>query len=509
MKGSGRRGAWRLPAMFWLIPAVPYLGFLLATLPSVPFHPDESTYIYMSFDLDRILAAGPFSVCWRDSLSGDPLQAERERDCPLARYAIAIGRRAGGQPALAAKWDWSATWTENQIRGALPSDALLRAARIPQAILLFLAVLLMARIGWRLGRGTGAASAALLFGLNSQVLLHARRAMAESALLFGMILVAAVVLEFRGMIAARPRTAAAPLSAGAALAVAALAKYSGLLMAPAALAGMFLFPKEDPHPSAPGGRVLRGVLRCGVLVLASGAVFLALNPVFWCDPFGAAAGAVSERNRLLGEQVAALQSAAPGSVLAAPGLRMLAVPYELFLAPPAFWDIPNYAAQTASAERAYLSLPVNTLTAGGILAALFAVLSLAGSALAIVRVVRTKDPDFLFVLAWGASVLGGILIGVPILWQRYYLPLIPVCCLFAALALGEIRDRMNGIFPELAKRNPGNPASSGMSRPMKNRASGKTEFGDGKNGPCWVLGGKMILGKFRDPYQYPSNPVYK
>jgi 4-amino-4-deoxy-L-arabinose transferase-like glycosyltransferase len=460
MTEKGRRAVRLLPAAFWLVAAVPYLGFLLATLPAVPFHPDESTYIYMSFDLDRILADGPLSVCWRASSAGDPLQAERERDCPLARYAIAIGRRTGGRPALAAKWDWSATWTENQIRGALPSDALLLAARIPQAILLFLAVLLMARIGWRLGRGTGAVSAALLFGLNSQVLLHARRAMAESALLFGMILVAAVVLEFRGARAARQRTAAAPLSAGAALAVAALAKYSGLLMAPVALAGMFLVPQAEREglPEGPRRRFLTGLLRGGVMVLAFGAVFLALNPVFWCDPAGAAAGAVSERNRLLGEQVAALKIAAPGSVLAAPGLRMLAVPYELFIAPPAFWDIPNYAAQTAAAERAYLSLPIHALTAGGILAALFAVLSLAGAALAIVRAVRKKDPDVLLLLVWGASVLGGIWIGVPILWQRYYLPLIPVCCLFAALALGEIRDRMNGILPELAKRNPGNPA---------------------------------------------------
>jgi hypothetical protein len=39
---------------------------------------------------------------------------------------------------------------------------------------------------------------------------------------------------------------------------------------------------------------------------------------------------------------------------------------------------------------------------------------------------------------WTASVLIGILVGVPILWQRYYLPLIPVCAALSAIAIGTI-----------------------------------------------------------------------
>ena len=45
----------------------------------------------MSRDLDRICKSGPLSVCWRPGGESDPLQRERERDCPLTRYAI--GRR--------------------------------------------------------------------------------------------------------------------------------------------------------------------------------------------------------------------------------------------------------------------------------------------------------------------------------------------------------------------------------------------------------------------------------
>ncbi len=438
MKPAARRAPFSFRWM--VIPAAGllasgYLYFLLATLPSVPFHPDEATYIYMSRDLDRIASLGPLSVCWRAEKKADPLQTERERDCPLARYAIGIARGMAGLPATISNWDWSADWDQNLRQGAVPTDELLWIARIPQALLLFAAVLLMARIGWKLGGGAGAIAAALLFGLNSQVLLHARRAMSESALLFGTILTIAVLLEQKPGSSRGMRRIGFPLLAGAALAIAASAKYSGLLLAPVVLAGMFFLTGE----SSPRKIFLRGAARCGVMALGFLAVFLVLNPVFWCDPAGTLSAVIAERQRLMGEQLAALQSAGPGGVLGTPGLRLLAVPYELFIAPLAFWEIPNYAAQTAASEQAYLSQPINALTNAGLLSVLFAVLLFTGLIISILRVLR-KQTDFGWIILWIwlASVLAGILAGIPILWQRYYLPLIPVCVAFSAGAIGAI-----------------------------------------------------------------------
>jgi 4-amino-4-deoxy-L-arabinose transferase-like glycosyltransferase len=417
------------------IPAVLYLVFLLATLPSVPFHPDEATYIFMSRDWDRIFTLGPLSICWNASGQSDPLQAERERDGPLTRYTIGAARALGGMAATDSNWDWSADWEQNLRRGALPSAALLFLARIPQVLLLFLAVLLMARIGWRVGGGVGAVSAGVLLAVNSQALLHGRRAMSEAGLLFGMILVIAVLLEQKRESSPALRMLLFPLLAGAALALAVSAKYSALLMAPVALAGMFLYADS----AMPRRLVLGGLLRTLVLIFGFAAVFLTLDPVFWCNPFGAFSAAVVERGRLLGEQIAALQTAGPRSVLQSPILRVLALPYELFLAPPAVWDIPNYAAQTAAAEQAYLAQPLNTLTAGGILSAVFAVLAGAGLIVSVVRLFRKQaDAPSILVLIWTACVLIGILVGVPILWQRYYLPLIPVSAALAAVAVSAM-----------------------------------------------------------------------
>ncbi len=421
------------------VSACAYLYFLLATVPSVPFHPDEGTYIYMSRDLDRILSLGPLSVCWSVEKKSDPLQTERERDCPLARYAIGLARGAAGLPVTASNWDWSADWDQNLRQGAVPPDSLLAAARIPQALLLFLSVLLAARLGGRLGGGAGAIAAAVLFGLNSQVLLHARRAMSESVLLFGMILTVAVLMEQKREDGRGMRAIGFPLLSGAALALAASAKYSGLLLVPVVLTGMFFFTGG----SSPRGLFLRGAGRCGVMALGFLAVFFALNPVFWCDPAGTLSAVIAERQRLMGEQLAALRSAAPGGMLGTPGLRLLAVPYQLFIAPLAFWDIPNYAAQTAAAERAYLLQPLNALTNGGLLPAVFALLVFAGLILFILRVFR-KQPDFssILLLIWFGSLLMGILIGIPILWQRYYLPLIPAGAVLSAGAVGAIWTRI-------------------------------------------------------------------
>jgi 4-amino-4-deoxy-L-arabinose transferase-like glycosyltransferase len=364
---------------------------------------------------------------------------ERERDCPLARYAIGLSRLVSGLPATPSNWNWSADWEQNLGQGAVPSAGLLLAARIPQALFLFLAVLLMARIGGRLGGEVGAVSAAVLLGLNSQVLLHSRRGMSEAGMLFGMVLVIAVVLERKEDAGRLFRAVVFPLLAGAALALATSAKYSGLLMAPPALAGMFLGTWGDTFRQT----IRKGMVRTGVMALGFLLVFLALNPVYWCSPWATLLAVISQRQTLLAAQVNALRTVGSGVMLDSFPLRLLAALYQLFLAPLAFWDIPNYAQITAASQRVYLSNPLNTLTSGGFLPLLWCVLSVGGLALAAIRGARRGgDGRLRILLVWFLSVFGGIVIGVPILWQRYYLPLVPVAAVFSALAMAAIAKNL-------------------------------------------------------------------
>ncbi len=40
----------------------------------------------------------------------------------------------------------------------------------------------------------------------------------------------------------------------------------------------------------------------------------------------------------------------------------------------------------------------------------------------------------------------GILIGIPILWQRYYLPLIPICAVLAVIFISETVKEIDRMY---------------------------------------------------------------
>jgi predicted membrane protein len=185
--------------------------------------------------------------------------------------------------------------------------------------------------------------------------------------------------------------------------------------------------------------ILRGMERSAVLAAGFLLVFLALNPVYWCNPVSTLSAAIAARESLLSAQVAAMRIAAPGLVMDSLPLRLLAVPYQLFFAPLGFWDIPNYAQITAASEGAYLSNPLNGLTSGTVLSILWCGLSLLGLVLAAARSMRRAGNGRMRILiVWFVSVVGGIVFEVPILWQRYYLPLIPVFVILASIAVSMI-----------------------------------------------------------------------
>jgi hypothetical protein len=121
--------------------------------------------------------------------------------------------------------------------------------------------------------------------------------------------------------------------------------------------------------------------------------------------------------------------------------------YQVYFAPLAFWDVPNYAAQTRPAELAYLAQPLHSgwhtpaiatnLVVGGVIFGL-TLAGMAFGALSLLRRASVLEPERRYALivigAWtAASVLG--LLTLNIIWQRYYLPLVPIVCVWAAYAV--------------------------------------------------------------------------
>lgn len=414
--------------------------FVIRGAADVPFHPDESTHLFMSRDFDLlVLEHNPAALFWTPTHELDAVLRYHLLDAPLSRYLVGLSRAFAGVSDLPlnADWNWSQTWDENIQAGNMPPPDLLFIARLPAALMTALAPLLIFKISQRLGGSGMGIVAALFYGFNSLVLLHGRRAMSEGPMLF------TALLAFWWMIG----NSRHPALTGLGAALATVAKLTGTaLLAVGLFAEAFLLPSSPTLPAQPGfqwkARV-RALAWCvGVFIV----VTVLLNPVVWGSPLDALRAMGSARQKFHAEQVTAMRAAAPNSLLDKPGLRLLAMVYHVYFAPLAFWDIPNYARQTRPAELNYLSIPlhhllrdpnsaVNNLATGGILLALTLIGILSG-VITLLRRQSTQTTRLTLILLFAWTVFTMLTLGlIDIPFQRYYLPLIPIISIWAVYGL--------------------------------------------------------------------------
>jgi len=417
-----------LSAMLLLLASL----FILGDLAEVPFHPDESTYLYMSSDLE-LFFQDPLSMRYDPGVQEDARQRYRMLDAPLGRLAIGVARRLAGYAALPSDWNWRRTWEVNVAAGALPAPGLLLAGRVATSLLGLLALICLYQAGRRMDRPLTGLLAAGFLALNALYLLHARRAMSEGPLLFG------VCLALWGFIDGERR----PWRAGLGAALALNAKQSTLPLLPVGLLAVVWL--VDASPALRWRRRLSNAMQY-LLVLTI--LTVALNPWLWRQPVVALRAALAERNTLLALQVADMREIAPQQVLDTVGERLMAVTAHLFLTPPSFAEVGNYRSATVIAEAAYLSNPLHTLLRGTVGGVVLMVLFLLGMSLALAnmrRVSLSQRRALVLVLLAGALQLAAIVAAVPLAWQRYVIPLLPFVALWAAYAL----------------RNPGRANASG------------------------------------------------
>jgi hypothetical protein len=163
---------------------LPLSALAFSAISSIPFHPDESTYLFMSGDfLDFITE--PSDLAGELLPPIDPPTRYRLIDAPIVRYILGAGLLLSGQDPLPSDWDWSGTISENQSSGAYPSQSVLLAGRLAVILLFPLSLALVYATGRTLAGIWAGLLSAILLGTNSLVLLHTRRAMAEGPLLFG------------------------------------------------------------------------------------------------------------------------------------------------------------------------------------------------------------------------------------------------------------------------------------------------------------------------------------
>ncbi|MHB0988127.1 MAG: ArnT family glycosyltransferase [Bellilinea sp.] len=419
----------------------------LSGILNVPFHPDESTYIYTSSDFELFLQK-PSSLFWKP----DPPDALRQRyrllDPPLAPTWIGFARWVTDQPALPADWDWSKSWEENSNAGALPDSGLLQTARLSIGLFFPLTLFFAFRAGKALGGELAGWSAMLLTWSNALILLHTRRAMAEGLLVMGVFFSLWALTSWKKHL----WLSAIPL------ALAFNAKYSA---APLVLVGIGAILWKSGENRMPWRQ--KWIRLAGFLALFGG-ITLLLNPFLWAHPFQALTAALNARVDFMAAQSADYFSTdtplAPATFLQS----LLAMTVQLFFTPPASAEVANYLPQTQIFIDRYLANPFNSLLrsfAGGGVQLGLVFLGLAAMVRGTFGKTANQNKQEL-VLFLGALLFETIfmLVTTNVAFQRYYMVLVPMVVLTGSLGISSLVNAIRTLLIGLLNRYKPHPPAS-------------------------------------------------
>lgn len=413
--------------------------FILAGVSIIPFHPDESSWLYMSRDLELSIS-NPKSVMWDDSRAGEVDQYKRMIDAPLAKYVIGIGRKIVGVPTIKSDWNWELSWSDNKNAGALPTQNQLNVGRMTNTLVLIASTVLIYISGKHLESRLTGIIAALFFGTNSLLLLHNRHVMAEGVVTFCVVL--SIIAIFYG--------SDYPWFTGIAVALAINSKQSAIPLLGVGLFSVLWIPNQNFNIKRIGkNAAIFSIVLVGLSYL--------LNPLWWSHPARVPIEAWIARVNFRDNQVATLKILAPNQVLDTPIKRLVSFIANLFILPPAFYEAANYVNETEISQVEYLSFPGHNLFRGIIGGGITLLLFLFGTTFGVINAIRTADPSkrrklTLLLLATFIQAIA-ILVAIPIPYQRYVIPMIPFIALWigygSSLLLNGIRNNIN--FPIFQK----------------------------------------------------------
>ncbi len=396
----------------------------------IPFHPDETSLLYQSRDLEKLFTE-PSSLVWVSERTGELDQSYRLLNPPLPKYIIGIGRILSGytSESVGVDWDWSASWEENVNSSALPDPELLLGSRLAITAVLAFSMIPLGLIAKRLsGRGLVIVTL-LIFGLHSLVLLHGRRAMSEGPLIFG------ISLAILGILEAEKR----PWLAGIGTAIAASSKLSAVALFPVALFSIVWRKKDDD----PGGKMrLRGVL---FFSIAAVLVTLMLNPVLWSNPLAGVGRIWNSRLDFVERQTQTLRAVSPNQILETPSERIGSMLIMLFFRKPQTSEVANYVEQTDPEEAAYLGNSMNTLISGIVGGSVALLLTFSGIGLSLNQLRRAewrKQREIILLIIGTFAQAVSILMANSIPFQRYYIPLVPFIILWMGLGISGLYDAL-------------------------------------------------------------------
>jgi hypothetical protein len=389
----------------------------------VPFHPDESSILYQSQDLEKLFA-DPSMLVWVSERTGEFDQTYRLLNPPIPKYIVGIGRLLAGfdSSSVDVDWNWSATWDENVNSSALPDPVLLLGSRMATTTILMGTLIPLILIARRISGNNLAIIMILTFGLHSLTLLHGRRAMSEGPLLFGSMLAILGILE------AEKR----PWLTGLGTAIAASSKLSAVALVPVGVLAIIWQRNQNKTNTKFSLRDL--VIFSFVAILVT---FL-LNPVLWSNPLAGIGGIWNSRVDFSIRQRETIQAVSPEQILDTPSQRITGMVGLMFFRSPQTSEVANYIEQTGTEEEAYLRNPINTLFSGplgGGIAFLLTMFGVVVSAFQLKRPGWARRRQILLLFIASAVQVVALLIANAIPFQRYYIPILPFVIIWMSIGI--------------------------------------------------------------------------
>lgn len=396
----------------------------------VPFHGDESMQIYMSRDYyDLVQTRNVDALLYRESVNTEIEALNQELriiNGTVTKLTIGLAWDLAGYTVndLNQPWYWGMPdeWSWNIANHGMPSDRLLRYARLPSTLFTALSIGVIFAITWVIThKYTASWVSALIYATYPAVLLNGRRAMMEGSYLFFSALVILSALKLSEAATLRRRIIWAVLL-GLTSGLAVASKHTAVLTVVLAFMAVGVLPvvqrrasKEETTGELPLSTFIFPLCIAG---LVAGGVFLALNPAWWSDPIQTAKEVLDRRQTLLDQQIAGAK--ATGDDYDHLGQRLEQLAAQGLDTPRQYYEVPYWAdyiaGQIADYERGWL----DGRSQGPLWTAVLLALLSAGIA-DLVKWWR-EEPAWIG-LVWLVGTVVVLLIMVPLNWQRYYLPL--------------------------------------------------------------------------------------
>jgi 4-amino-4-deoxy-L-arabinose transferase-like glycosyltransferase len=399
------------PLVQWMAVILLVFSLYCITLPLIPFHPDEATYLYTSTDTE-ILFRDPFSISYHKGQATSLIGHYRLVDPPMISWGIGIARIISQSSGFDHDWDWSESWQFNLRAGNLPADELLLLSRIAILMLFPFTCYFLYRFGRQMINHWAGLLLVIFFALNPLILLHARRAMPEGILMFFVCLLLMLMTDQKKHILWVPIIFALAINS----------KQTALFLIP-----MYLLYGIMINWHASTKQRIQTAISFLLLPLA---VTYLLNPVAWSQPLSTLVASIQERQAMTISTQQYLAHYYPEIAAQSHLERFLLLNYHIYFEPLALDDMANYRQMQQAAFDQYLRFPLHSLLRNNWIGITALIATLSAFILQIYQFFKTKKAPSPGFWPW-CLVYSGIIFPVAglcllsTIYQRYVLVLIP------------------------------------------------------------------------------------